>query len=46
MVTFNVPSWVQGTAESNTTTKATPINYEYFNCTVSGGAITGKTRIV
>jgi len=46
MVTFNVPSWVQGTAESNTTTKATPINYEYYTCTVDGGAITGPARIV
>ena len=46
MVTFNVPSWVQGTASSNTTTKTTPINYEYFTCEVTGGALTGNTRVV
>ncbi|MBQ9363777.1 MAG: autotransporter-associated beta strand repeat-containing protein [Bacteroidaceae bacterium] len=46
MVTFNVPSWVQGTAESNITTKNTTINYDYYTCTVEGGALTGNTRIV
>lgn len=46
MVTFNVPSWVQGTAGSNTTTKTTPIKYEYFTCTVDGGALSGSTRLV
>ena len=46
MVTFNVPSWVQGTASSNITTKTTPINYEYFTCEVTGGALTGNTRVV
>jgi len=46
MVTFNVPSWVQGTAQSNITTKTTPINYSYFTCTVQGGALTGSTRVV
>ena len=46
MVTFNIPSWVQGTAASNATAKNTPINYEYYTCTVDGGALTGATRIV
>ena len=46
IVTFNVPSWVQGTAASNITTKVTPIKYEYFTCTVEGGALTGSTRLV
>lgn len=46
MVTFNVPSWVQGTAAGNTTVKNTPINYEYYTCNVTGGALTGTTRVV
>ena len=46
MVTFNVPSWVQGTATSGTTAQNTTINYEYFTCTVEGGALTGSTRVV
>ena len=46
MVTFNIPSWVQGTAESNITTKKTPIIYDYYTCTVTGGALTGSTRVV
>ena len=46
MVTFNVPSWVQGSASSNSTTKATPIYTTYYTCTVNGGALTGSTRLV
>ena len=46
MVTFNVPSWVQGTAVSNTTTKKTPITYTYYKCDVTGGPLTGATRLV
>ena len=46
MVTFNVPSWVQGTASSNTTFQQTTIQYQYFTCKVSGGALTGNTRVV
>ncbi len=46
MVTFNIPSWVQGTAASNTTTKKTAIQYDYYTCTVTGGALTGNTRVV
>ena len=46
MVTFNVPSWVQGTAGSETTSQNTPITYQYFTCTVEGGALTGSTRVV
>lgn len=46
MITFNVPSWVQGSAETDTRTKNTPIKYDYFTCTVDGGALTGSTRVV
>ena len=46
MVTFNVPSWVQGTAGNNTTTQQTTIRYQYYTCQVAGGALTGNTRVV
>lgn len=46
MVTFNVPTWVQGTAAGNSTVKATPIDTTYYTCEVSGGALTGSTRVV
>ena len=46
MVTFNVPSSVEGTAESNATVKNTPINRSYYTCEVSGGALSGNTRVV
>ena len=45
MVTFNVPSHVQGNAESNTSAKPAP-TFEYSTCTVTGGALTGDTRVV
>ena len=46
MVTFNIPSWVQGTAGNNTTTQQTTIRYQYYTCQVAGGALTGNTRVV
>ena len=46
MVTFNVPSWVQGTAASDSKTKNTAINTTYYTCTVQGGALTGGTRLI
>ena len=46
MVTFNVPSTVEGTAAGNSLVKATPINYGYYTCEVTGGALTGSTRLV
>ncbi|MCQ2111903.1 MAG: autotransporter-associated beta strand repeat-containing protein [Bacteroidaceae bacterium] len=46
IVTFNVPSWVQGTAGNNPTASKPAINYTYFTCDVTGGALTGTTRLV
>jgi autotransporter-associated beta strand protein len=46
MVTFNVPSWVQGSAGSNATTQQSSIRYQYYTCQVAGGALTGNTRVV
>lgn len=45
IVTFNVPSHVQGNAGSNISTKPAP-TYEYATCEVTGGALTGSTRLV
>ncbi|MCF0198438.1 MAG: autotransporter-associated beta strand repeat-containing protein [Bacteroidaceae bacterium] len=46
IVTFNVPSHVEGTAGSNCTEKETEILYTYYKCDVTGGALTGNTRLV
>lgn len=45
VVTFNVPSWVQGTG-SNKTDGSADILRTYFTCTAEGGALTGSTRLV
>ena len=45
VMTFNVPSWVQGT-NSNNTSGNPKINYTFYTCTVDGGAFTGATRLV
>lgn len=45
VATFNVPSWVQGT-NSNKTDGTAVINYDYYTCTVEGGAFTGNTTVV
>ena len=46
VLTFNVPTWVQGTAPSECTTQSTKINYTTYECTVSGGGISGAARLV
>jgi len=46
MVTFNVPSWVQGTAGSGATSANPTIKYDFYTCDVTGGALTGNTRVV
>ncbi|MCR4808312.1 MAG: autotransporter-associated beta strand repeat-containing protein [Prevotella sp.] len=45
MVTFNIPSWVQGTNSTNTSGNPN-IRYTYYNCEVSGAAFTGDMRLV
>ena len=45
MVTFNVPSWVQGT-NSRILNGGAKINYQYYTCDVSGAAFTGDMRLV
>ena len=44
--TDNAPSWVQGTAASECTTKDTEIKYTYYIHTLAGGAFTGAMRLV
>lgn len=46
VLTFNVPSWVQGSGRNNETAKQPKITYQYYTCNVLGGAIGGRTRLV
>lgn len=46
IMTFNVPSWVEGTAGTNYTAKEATINYKYYSCTVSAGSLAGSARLV
>ena len=45
MVTFNVPSWIQGT-NSNNTSGNPAITRTYYTCDVTGAAFTGSMRLV
>ncbi len=45
MVTFNVPSWVQGTNSTLLNGNAV-INRTYYTCNVTGGGLSGATRLV
>ena len=45
VVTFNVPSWVQGT-NSTVTDGTGTINYTYYTCNVTGGGLSGSSRLV
>ncbi len=44
--TDNAPSWVQGSAASECTTKETGITYTYYTHTLTGNAFTGSTQVV
>lgn len=46
VLTFNVPTWVQGTAPSECSTKETRINRTTYTCTVTGDGIGGDARLV
>ena len=46
VLTINVPSWVQGTAPIECTTKETKINRTTYTCTVTGNGIAGNARLV
>ena len=46
VLTFNTPTWVQGTAPSECTTKDTRINRTTYACTVTGGGLSGESYLV
>ena len=46
IVTFNIPSWVQGTAGTNYTAKDAKINYKYYTCEVTAGSLAGEARLI
>ena len=46
VLTFNVPTWVQGTAASESTNANAAINYATYTCTVTGGGLAGDARLV
>ncbi len=46
IVTFNVPSWVQGTAGTNYTAKDAKITYKYYTCEVTSGSLAGEARLI
>ena len=46
ILTFNVPTWVKGTALSECSTQNMTINYVTYTCNVSGGGISGNARLV
>jgi len=46
VLTFNVPTWVQGSAASESTSQNTKITYTTYECVVSGSGISGASRLV
>ena len=46
VLTFNVPTWVQGTAGSESTNANARINYQTYTCNVTGGGLGGDARLV
>ncbi len=46
VLTFYVPTWVQGTAASESTNQNARINYLTYTCDVTGGGLSGETRLV
>ncbi len=46
IMTFNVPSWVQGAAASNSTTPVPIIRRSYYTCDVTSGSLSGNGRLV
>lgn len=46
VLTFNVPTWVQGTASSESTNQNATIKYTTYTCDVSGGGLAGEACLV
>ena len=46
ILTINVPSWVQGSAASNSTASNPTIKYNYYTCEVTDGYLDGEARLI
>lgn len=46
VLTFNVPTWVQGSAPSEASAKSYKITTTTYTCTVNGGGLAGDARLV
>lgn len=46
ILTFNVPTWVQGSAPSECSASSYKITYDTYTCNVTGGGITGSARLI
>ncbi len=46
IVTFNVPTWVQGSAPSEATASSYKITYTTYTCNVTGGGLAGNARLI
>lgn len=46
IVTFNVPTWVQGSAPSEATASSYKISYTTYTCNVTGGGLDGEARLI
>lgn len=46
ILTFNVPTWVQGSAPSEATASSYKITYTTYTCNVTGGGLAGEARLI
>jgi autotransporter-associated beta strand protein len=46
ILTFNVPTWVQGNGASECTATSPKITYTTYTCNVKGGGISGNARLI
>ncbi len=46
ILTINVPTWVQGTASSESTASNPTIKYTTYTCDVTAGSLAGEARLV
>lgn len=46
VLTFNVPTWVQGSAPSEASASSYKITYTTYTCNVTGGGLAGDARLV
>lgn len=46
ILTFNVPTWVQGNGASECTAQSPKITYDTYTCNVKGSGLTGNARLI